>query len=533
MRKLLSAAALIAALASSCSSSSPQTTDPFHIALRIAATDDPETLDPRLSRNLSGSTVMRMLYEGLTRIDAQGNIKPAAATSIEQSPDGLTYTFTLRETFWSDGTSLTASDFVETWRSILDPAFPSPNAYQLYVIKGAKAAKEGKAPLNTVGITATAPHTLVVELERPTPHFLELVSCHFFFPVSSSTRSLNATAPDKPHVNGPFQLVKWERRNIFCLERNPHYWDAANVSLPSITLYIMDENTALNLFKAKAIDWIGSPLSTLPQDTIAIQKAQGQLKVADAAGTHWFRLNTSKAPFDDPNMRKAFSLALDRQAIVDHITQGGQKPAFGIIPPSLGWTPSDKLPREDLAEARRLFDASLASQGKTLETLPTITLSYASGDRSHKIAQAVQQQWSKAFGVNIALENSEAQVLRERLSKGSYQIALGGWYADYLDPMNFLEIFKSKSNATNQTFWEDASYTALLGSYANESDENKRTQILVQAEEKLIDAMPVIPLFFNAYNYLKTDGIEQVYFSPLGYLDFKPARFASAVHEEK
>lgn len=523
MHKLFIIIALTSFILAGCSSRHPSLDD--HSSLHIAISEDPTTLDPRLSRDLLGSTVVRMLYEGLTRIDNEGKIVPAVADKIDVSDDGLTYTFHLRNALWSDGSPVTANDFYETWKSVLDPKFPSPNAYQLFVIQGAKSAKEGKLPFDAIGVKAPDPHTLIVKLERPAPYFLELTSCPFFYPVHKLLRDEKTASDDKCIVNGPFILRNWERRNELNVVKNLNYWDAAHVALPGISLYTLDENTALVLYRAKALDWVGSPLSILPQDSIDMLKAQGQLEFTQGAGTHWFRLNTAKAPFTSNKMRRAFALAVNRNAIVDHVTQGNQKEALAVVPPALGWLTDSDLEDNAVQKGQELFEAALTEMGITKDNLPKITLSYSASDRNHKIAQAVQQQWNKTFGIDVSLESSESQVLRDRMTSGNYQIALGSWFADYRDPINFLEIFKSKLNATNQTFWEHDQYTDLIEKSFNEKDPAKRGRLLSEAEMILINEMPVIPLFYSAYNFLKVPGIAGVYFSPLGYLDFKDAYF--------
>ena len=419
---------------------------------------------------------------------------------------------------------MTADDFVQTWQSVLTPAFPAPNAYQLYVIKGAKEAKEGRASPESIGVKALNPSTLVVELEQPAPYFLEMTSCHFFFPASPAMRQAAvSTEFDKVVGNGPFMQDRWKRRSEFSVVKNPHYWDAPQVNLERVTLVTLDENTALQLYNAGSLDWAGSPLSTMPQDAVATLKNSGKLQVASGAGTHWFRLNTEKAPFNNEKMRQAFALALNRKAIVEHVTQGNQQPAIGIIPPAFGFSHQDYFADNDVSTAQKLFNEALEENQLTKATMPSISLRYAANDRNHKIAQAVQQQWSKAFDIPVALDSSEPQVLLDRLRSGDYQISMGSWYADIRDPINFLEIFKSKTNPTNQTFWESPQYTTLLDQSSLELDPAERTLLLEQAEKVLIEGMPVIPLFHSAYNYMKNDHVTGEYFSPLGYLEFKEA----------
>jgi oligopeptide transport system substrate-binding protein len=491
-----------------------------HVSVAIA--DDPASLDPRFVRDLTSSTTMRLLFEGLMRTGKDGRIVPGIAESVEISEDQKTYTFHLRTSMWGDGTPLTAEDFVQTWQSILSPSIPAPNAYQLYPIQGAKLAKEGKAPVDAIGVKALDPLTLVVSLEHPAPYFLEMVSCHFFFPVHSEMRALGDKMPQEEVIgNGPFQLDSWTKRDELKVAKNPHYWDASHIALEGISFQVLDEQTALQLFRAGQLDWAGSPCSTLPQDTIASLREQNLLHILPAGGTYWFRLNTKRLPFSNEKMRHAFSLSLDRQSLVEHVTQGNQQPAIGIIPPGFGLPPLDAYSGNRVAEASALFAEGLKEAGMTLDSFPQITLSYAYNDRNHKIAQAIQQQWSQSLGVQVALAGSEPQVHLDRVKRGEYWMSLGSWFADIRDPVNFLEIFKFQDNPTNQTFWQNSAYIALLDQADGEADSEKRAQLLAEAEQMLIQAMPVIPLFHSAYNYLKNEKLEGVYFSPLGYLDFK------------
>lgn len=493
-------------------------------ALIIASIDDPHSLDPRLVRDLNSVTIMHALFEGLMRTNSQGVLELALASDVEISENKKTYTFTLHPCQWSDGTPLTAEDLVETWISLLSPDFLAPNAYQLYIIKGAKQFKEGLSPRKDVGIKATSPETLIVELETPTPYFLELVSCHFYFPVHPKMRKEISPEHETAVIgNGPFKQNHWQRRSKFEVIKNPLYRDVNAIQLDRITFQIIDEFTALQLFKSGFLNWAGSPLSTIPQDAIATLKHEGILKVIPGSGTHWFRFNTEKAPFNSEKIRRAFALALDRKAIVEHVTQGNQSPAIGIIPPSFGIPDQNYYTDHDVAEAQKLFQEALNEKGLSVDTLPKITLLYGSNDRDHKIAQTVQQQWNQAFNTNLSLESGESKVIFEKTSKGDSQISLGSWYADIQDPINFLEIFQSRDNTNNRTFWHNDAYTTLLEKYSIEISSEKRLKLLSDAEKILMENMPVAPLFYSAFNYLQNDDIQGVYFSPLGYLDFKEA----------
>lgn len=499
-------------------------------ALTIAMLDDPSTLDPRLERSTPSTTYLRMVYEGLTRADQDGKIQPAIAKTISLSDDLKTYTFHLRDSLWSDGTPVTANDFAETWRSLLSSSFPAPNANQFYMIRGAKNAKENKLPIDStdIGISASAPDTLIVELEQPCPHFLELLSCHFYFPVHRSIRANPPSAPTNTMnnliSNGPFKFDRYLPRNEVSFVKNPAYWDNSKVHIERITLQILDVNTAMQMYQTGALDWTGSPMGTLPPDAVASLKREGTLRIATGAGTHWFRFNTTQAPFTNEKLRRAFSLAINRQDIVEHIIQGGQSPAMAVVPPSFGLNEKGFFADNDLKAAKALFDQGLQELGIKTSEFPKLSISYASNERNHKIAQAVQQQWNKAFPINIELAGSELQVYLDKVTRGNYQIALGSWYADIHDPINFLEIFSSTTNATNLTGWQNTRYNELIAQSNLEKDTSKRLELLAQAEKILVDAMPVAPIFFNAFNYVHTPKLQGVYLSSLGFIDFKNAK---------
>jgi oligopeptide transport system substrate-binding protein len=465
-----------------------------------------------------------MLYEGLMRAQADGSPGLAMAEAISVSPDQKTYTFTLKESAWSDGSPVTANDFEGTWKSLLDPAFPSPNAYQLYCIKGAQAAKEGRSSISEVGVTAPDAKTLVVELENPTPYFLSLVATHFYSPVHFSLRkeATDISQSAKVVTNGPFQMEQWKRRDEFTAIPNPHYWDASSVRLEKIAFIVLDNPTALQLFLQGELDWTGSPLSTLSIDALSSLKKEKILEITPAAGVFLMRVNTEKPPFTNAKMRQAFALALNRSDLVEHVLQGNQIPALGIIPPSFA-SGSPSMKDHDIARAQELFQEALTEQKISANELPPITLSYAAGERSHKIAQVAQQQWKEGLGIDVTLQSTEGKVYFDQLKKHDYQLGIGTWYADFRDPISFLEIFKLKDNGTNNTQWEHKEYIAFLDQSGQEIDPIKRIKLLKKGEDLLMQEMPVIPLFYGTYNFVKQPDLNGVYFSELGYLDFRYA----------
>lgn len=495
--------------------------------LRMSCEGDPQTLDPRRARDLPTATTIHMLYEGLMRNHSDGQPIPALAESITISPDQKTYTFKLRHSAWSNGQPVTAYDFEQTWKSVLDPQFPSPNAYQFYVIKGAQEAKEGRAPIEHVGVQAIDHSTLVVQLEQPTPYFLHLTAANFYYPVHGSLRhpSLNSDLfDDSPLItNGPFKLETWNRHNELTAIPNPYYWDKKSVHLDRVALIVLDNPTALQLFHQGDLEWTGSPLSTLSTDALASLRRQKQLEVVTpTAGVYFLRLNTERPPFNHVKIRQAFALALNRADLVEHVLQGNQLPALGIIPTSF-IKGKPYFQDFDVKKAQQLFKEALKEQELTLQELPIIALCYATGERAHKIAQVAQQQWKDALGIEVELQSCESKAYFDRLKTHDYQIGVSSWFADIGDPISFLEIFKYKHNGTNNTQWENSNYIELLNQSAKVAQRLPREKLLKQAEEILIQEMPIIPLFYGSYNYVKHPSVKGVYFSEFGYLDFKHA----------
>lgn len=488
--------------------------------LRISSAEEPLTLDPRLSRNLVNITYIKMFYEGLMSQDKEGEVTPAVARDVQVSNHGKTYTFHLRECNWSNGDPITAQDFEFSLKSLLASDFPAPLANQLFMIKGAKEAKEGKGSLDEIKIKALDDRTLVIDLAESTPYFLELTTTPIFCPVHRGW----ASDPTKALIgNGPFQLSRWERGSEVHAVRNPNYWNASQVKLDSITVMVLDENTALKMFETGQLDWAGSPLSTIPTDAKVALKSQNRLSVSSAAGTHWFYFNTEAEPFNHIKLRKAFSSAINRSDIVEHIVQGNQIGATGIVPISFGLQTIPYFEDHNIKYAKELFNEALSEMNLQKTDLPPLTFSYASTELNNKIAQAVAKHWEEAFGLEIKLENCEGKIYYDRLAKRDFQFGIGSFYADYRDPFNFLEIFKYKNNPINSSQWENKQFTELLNLSARVMDKQNRMNILRRAEKILVAEMPVAPVYYNCYNFIKNDKVHDVYFSDLGYLDFKSA----------
>lgn len=513
---------LLVILAVSCQSGSSSKTKQ---QVRLNIQSEPQSLDPRKARDLSAVTMMHMLFEGLTRVGKDGTIEPAMAESIEVSQDGLQYIFHLREAFWTNKEPVTSYDFAESWRKILDPAFPSDLAYQLYVIKGAKEAKKGELGIDQVGIQTPDPRTLVVELNQSTPYFLELLSFSAFFPIPQQTALQNPHWAEDQETyvsNGPFSLLKWKHADKIQVSRNPQYWDAQDVRLKRIDLLMLQPETELRMFSEGSIDWAGSPLSNLPVDAFKQLKQSRALKAQPFSGTYFLRVNTLDAsPLSDPTFRRALALAIDRKKIAEHILQGGQLPAQALVPPAMGLTTNGYFTDANDEEAKSLLTNFLNKKGWTIDELPRISLLFSSDERNRLVAQAVQSQIESVLGIHIETEALERKMYFERMGKKQYQLAFCSWVADFNDPINFLEVFKYKDGSTNNTGWENPKYIERLNASAVCQDPQERKGILQEAEQLLMDQMPLIPIYHTTLNFLQKDDLKDVCLSPIGQIDFR------------
>ncbi len=471
--------------------------------LRINLAAEPRTLDPRHANDITSATVIRCLYDGLTRLDEKGVPQLAVAETVDVSDDQRVYTFHLRESVWADGTPVTAHDFVTSWLSVLEPTFPAEFASRLFVIKNARLAKEGLLPLSQVAIRAHDAHTLEITLEQATPHFLELLATYTFFPVQDKDGN----------GNGPFILKSWQHLDEIVLTRNPLYWDAERVQLDEIHMLMVEETaTELALFDQGAIHWAGSPTSSLPLDAMPELRAHGQLKTLPVHSTYYYKCNTTHPLLSHPKIRHALSLAIDRQALVDHIWYGDHLPATSLVPPTLGGSNTLEF---DPDKARALWQEALQELNLSTEG---VAISYSKSDDHHKVAQAIQQQWREHLGFEVTLDNADWLVHLDKVAKGQYDIGCKIWLADYSSAQALLEPFAHRNEdhagANNDTRWFNSEFTQLLS-------EGK----MKQAETLWLEDLPAIPIVHITHRYVKSSNLKGVVFAPVGQIDFKTAYF--------
>ncbi|MFS1513293.1 peptide ABC transporter substrate-binding protein [Chengkuizengella sp. SCS-71B] len=496
---------------------------------RASFASEPPSLDPGQATDTTSSTVLRGVFEGLTRITPDGAAL-AGAENVEISDDYLTYTFTLRDHSWTNGDPVTAHDYEYAWKRVLDPAFAADYAYQLYYIKNAEAANTGKGSMEDVGVKALDDKTLEVTLENPTPYIMDLFAFTTYKPVNKKVVEANETwandAGDLYVSNGPFKLDIWEHGNEIQLVKNDDYWDADTVQLDRIIYAVVeDEGTVLALYEDGELDWAGSPFSSLPTDSLPILKEQGLLTTQIRTGTYMYKFNVEKEPFNNKKIRQAFSYAIDRQSIIDHVAQGEQIPAMGLVPPNMELVKEPYFQDNNVERAKELFDEGLKELGyASADDLPPLVISHNTSEGHQKIAQAVQEQWRQVFGIELTLENAEWGVYLDQIDEGDFQIARYGWIGDFNDPINFLEIFK-EIGGNNNTRWHNEEYARLLDLTYSEGDIPTRTQLLKDAEVIFMDEMPIAPVFYYTYNYVFNPEIKGIFLDSLGNTDLKWAHY--------
>lgn len=483
----------------------------------------PPSADPGRAEDTTSSVVVRATFDGLTRMDKDGKIINSVAEKIDVSPDQKSYLFHLRDTKWSNGEPVTAKDFEFAWKRVLDPKTAASMAYQLYHIKGAEAFNGGQGKSEDVGIKAVDDRTLQVDLEYPAPFFLELTAFYTYYPVNQKIVEANDdwAVQAATHVgNGPFKMEEWKQHSRFVFVKNDEYWDQDHVKIDRIEMSMVeDANTELSLFEKGELDWAGQPFGSLPSEALPALQDSGKLITAPSVGTYMFKFNTRKPPFDNANIRKAFAYAINRKDIVDNILQMDQDPALGLVPSAVGIKPGGYFTDNDQALAKEKLAAGMAELG--IEALPPITFSFDINEKNKQIAEAVQDQWKRVLGVEVKLENQEWKVYVDKIHQGNYQIGRMGWMGDYMDAVNFLEIFKDQDGLNNETGWGNARFKELIDQSRFVADEAQRKAMLVEAEQILMDEMPVTPIYYYADTYVANPSFKEVKLDGLGNIDFK------------
>ncbi len=472
-------------------------------------------LDPHLVTGIAETAVLDALFEGLVSEDPVDlHPVPGVAERWDISPDGLTYTFFLRaDARWSNGEPVTAADFVASYRRILTPSLGADYASLFYALRGAEAFHKGLThDFASVGVAAPDARTLRLTLDHPTAYFLTLLTQIAWRPVPIATiekygspyeRGTDWTRPGRLVGNGPFTLKTWRPNQVIVVEKSPTYWDAATVRLQAIHFHPIDSvDTEERSFRAGQLHITDS----LPIGKIDSYRhdAPQFLRIDPYLGTYYYLLNTTRPPLNDVRIRRALSLAVDREAIVNKILHGGQQPAFSFTPPgTAGYQPPSRFAAPAsmtaaLEAARQLLKDAGFEGGKGL---PPIELLYPNSENHRLLAEAVQEMWRRELGIDVRLANQELKVTFASRRTGAFQILRASWIGDYLDPSTFLDVFRSDSG-NNFSGWSSPAYDAALFAAARTPDPAARNALFQQAESLLLDAAPIIPIYFYTHVFL-------------------------------
>ena len=495
---------------------------------------EPQTIDPVRNNAVDGSNVIFNLFDGLVRIGFDDAPEPGCAERWEVSEDGMTWTFHLRKGLkWSDGKPLTAEDFRYGLLRLLDARNASPNAYMAYFLKNGEAFFNGKAGSEDVGIDVPDDATLRLRLENPAPLMLDCLSFYAFAPARADVVEQDprgwATKPESLVSNGPFVLSEWKHNSELTLMKNPNYWDADNVKIDKVRMVmITDSNTALAAFKAGKVDL----LDRIPPQMTPQLIESGEAKVAPALGTAFCVFNVARAPFDDPRVRKAFTLAIDRRTMVEKVTLGGQKPAVAFIPYGIPGVGSDRdfraegeafLPeRADPEAAKKLLAEAGYPDGKGF---PKVAYKYNLSSTNKAIAEALQAMWKQNLGVEVELANEEWKVFLNTREQGDFQIARHAYVTIFFDAGSLLEGWVTGS-PKNVARYSDPEYDALIRDSLKQMDRSKRMENMHRAEAILMRDLPVLPLYFYSTPYMQSARVKGIYISPRSWVLFRGAEVA-------
>lgn len=523
---LLSVILVLGALLAGCSSQSKTATTSqgqSEQVLNLNLGEEPPTLDPQKATDEVSITVLNAVLEGLVRYNKDGKIEKGSglAKDWKISDDGLTYTFYLRDAKWSDGNPITAYDFEYAWKRALDPKTGSQYAYQLYYIKGAEEYNSGKGSADQVGVKALDEKTLQVTLKAPAPQFLGLTSFVTYLPLEKSVYEKYGdkvgSDPSTMVFSGPFIIKEWNHEQNIVLEKNPNYWDKDNVKLDKINFsMIKDNNSLVQNYDTGALDSI-----FIPGDYIDKYKDSPEFHTYALATVWYLQFNNKDKIFKNANIRKAFTLAVNRELFVKEVMKNGSIPAEAVVPPGIpgynGDFRSEAGPGyfkdNDVAQAKEYLQKGLKELG--LSKLPTIKFLAGDTDTAKKYSVALQQMWNQALGVQVEIQNVAFKVRLDMMDRGDYQIVLAGWGADYNDPMTFLDMWET-NNGNNTAFYSNPEYDKLIEQAKVNGDPKSRVEEMIQAEKILMEDMPIGPLWFQARAYVVKPYVKNLYFPAFG-----------------
>lgn len=499
--------------------------------LSVQVGPDPETIDPALNSAVDGGNMLLHSFECLLAVDENGQLVPGQAESWETSEDGLTWTFHLRDGLkWSDGSDLTANDFVYSWKRVCDPMVAAPYAETvLSMVEGYDKAIEGD--LDALQVAAQDDNTLVVTLNAPCSYFGSLAAFATLSPVQEATVTANgdawATSAETYISNGPFYVSEWVPGSYIMMSKNPYYWNADAIKLDGIKWNLIeDSNAAYSAYQTGEVLMI----KDVPTEEIPSLKDNADFHVDPIIGTYYISMNLERDAFKDARVRKALSLAIDRDYVANTLMQGTYSPADNFMGP--GWIDMDGKQFKDNANGGQSYidvnnyEADLEEAKQLLadagypdgEGFPTI--SYTTNDAGyHKVvAEYVQQAWAQ-LGIDLQVDIVEWASFTPMRRNGDFDVARNGWVGDYSDPSNMLDLFLS-TNGNNDGKFNNADYDAAIYRSRETLDPTERSKALHDAEDILMEETGCIPVAYYNDFWLQSDKITGSWHSPYGYWYF-------------
>ena len=470
---------------------------------------EPADLDPHTSTVLSDQNLLMALFEGLTALDEKTSQPVAAAAERwEHSADGLTWTFHLRPGLkWSNGDPLTAQDFIDSWRRALTPALAADNAWYLYAIRGAEDYNAGRTKdPSALGLAALDAGTIVITLQQPLPYLPALVSLPAWFPVNPrvlarfnalAERGTGWTRPGNLVGNGPFALKEWTPNARIVMDRNPHHWQAGSTRLQHLVFFPIEKaDDEERAFRAGQLH----VTFNLPIAKLAAWRRQdvARLRVDPTLQSVFLRFNTTRPPLNDPRVRRALSLAIDRDTLARTVLQGSRPAAHTLTPPGTGGFQPRAAVSNDFGAARRLLASAGFAGGNGF---PTLELQARNDEIHPRLAEAMQAVWQRELGLRVSIAQVEQKTWIQNQQTLNYAISTAAWTADFPDPVTFLGLFAA-NGTYNWTGWANPAFDTLLQRAAASVDPGARQEIFQEAERLLLEEAPVAPLHFGAQTYL-------------------------------
>jgi len=494
--------------------------------LRLAITCSDPCLDPRITRCDESSAVVKLLFEGLTRMGEGGRQELAIANGIDVTTDGLVYTFTLREACWSNGKQVTAYDFECSWKKALDRSVDSVHHYLFYCIKNARKVYQQELPPDALGVKSLSNSMLRVTLEHPMPTFIEFTTHWSYLP---AYHGLDENDPAWAYhsdgqliCNGPYAVFFWSHRRELILRKNPTYWDTNAITTKEVHFtFVSSLEEEVSLFRKGLVDIAGSLSALIPPPRVSLQKGQEQIHY-DASGVYCLFFNTKRAPFNHLKMRRALEAAIDRKEVLADLSWEEGEPTYSFLPPSLSQV--SPLPsRRD--EAPQLLEEACKELGLSFASLPPIEISYAKASGRKAIASSLKRQWEEVLGLKVTLKEDLWEPFFRKVQEGDFAVANMIWTPWFSDSFMVLQGLTNQPATSNPCHWQSERFLQVMNLASYELCLERRNELLKQAEEILIEEVPLISLFGVNGTYLKNSALKGVHVGNLYEINVRDCFF--------